>query len=102
VVVGVAEASGDAAGEFDQADGFGAAVVGAVGGEVAQERVASLVQGSAESGDFGDRAAGERGEDLLRDPAPVDMAGLVIDRSELLGAAVGDFDLDVALVSNER
>jgi hypothetical protein len=100
--VGVAEASGDAAGEFDQAvDGFGAPVVGAVGGEVAQECVAPLVQGSAESGDLGDRAGGERGEDLLRDPAPVGVAGLVIDRSQLLGAAVGDLDLDVTLVGDE-
>ena len=44
VVVGVTETSGDAAVEFGQpVDGFGSAVVGAVGGEVAQERVSPPV-----------------------------------------------------------
>ena len=89
--------------EFDQAvDGFGAAVVGAAGVEVAQELAAPLSQGPSEAGDLGDRAAGERVEDLDRDPSARGVAGLVIDRAELLGAAVGDFDLDVALVGSER
>lgn len=30
------------------------------------------------------------------------MAGLVVDRSELLGALPGDFDFDMALVGGER
>ena len=76
--MGVAEASGDAAGEFDQSvDGLGAAVVGAAGGEVAEERVAPLVEGPAEAGDLGDRAGRERGEDLLRVPPAGGVAGLV-------------------------
>jgi hypothetical protein len=46
VVVSVSEASGYAAVEFDEAvDGFGAAVAGAVGVEVAEELAAPLVQG---------------------------------------------------------
>lgn len=73
----------------------------APGGDVAQERVAPLVQGSAEAGDFGDRAGGERGEDLLGDPSPGDVVWLVVDGSELLGAVPGDLDLVVALVSDE-
>ena len=44
VVVGVTETSSDVACEFDQpVDGFGSAVVGAAGGEVAQERVSPPV-----------------------------------------------------------
>lgn len=47
---GVAEASGDAAGEFDQAvDALGAAVVGAAGGEIAQERMVPFDQGPAQA-----------------------------------------------------
>jgi len=46
--------------EFDESvDGFGAAVVGAAGVEVAEELAAPLFQGASEAGDFGDRAAGE-------------------------------------------
>ena len=41
VVLSVAEASGDAAGEFDEpVDGFGATVIGTACGEVGQERLA--------------------------------------------------------------
>ena len=44
VVIGVTETSGDAAVEFGQpVVGFGSVVVGAVGGEVAEERVSPLV-----------------------------------------------------------
>jgi hypothetical protein len=47
--------------EFDDAvDGFGASVVGPLGGEVGQELVAPGPECAAESGDLGDRAAGER------------------------------------------
>ena len=83
-------------------DCLGPTVVRTAGREVTQERVAPLVQGPAEAGDLGDRACGERGEDLLRDPAPVDVVWLVVDGSQLFGAVPGDLDLDVALVSNER
>ena len=69
--MGVAEPAGDAALEFDEAvDCFGAAVVRAAGGEVAQEGVFPLVEGSPEAGDLGDRACGERGEDFLCDHTP--------------------------------
>jgi len=61
VVDWVAEASGDAAVEFDDAvDGLGPAVVGSAGGEVGQELLAPGSQGSAEPGDLGDRAGVER------------------------------------------
>ena len=88
--------------ELDQSvDGFGAAGVGAAGVEVAEELAAPLSQGPSEAGDFGDRAAGERVEDLDRDPSARGVAGLVMDRAELLGAVVGDFDLNVAFVGGE-
>jgi hypothetical protein len=46
---------------FDDAvDGFGASVVGPPGGEVGHELVAPGPECAAESGDLGDRAAGER------------------------------------------
>jgi len=86
----------------ESVDGFGAAVAGAAGVEVAEELAAPLSQGPSEAGDFGDRACGERVEDLDRDPSARGVAGLVIDRAELLGAAVGDFDLNMALVGGER
>ena len=54
-----------------------------------------LLHGSAEACDLGDRARSERGDDLLGD----DMAGgvgvLVVGGADLLGARVGDLDLDV-------
>jgi hypothetical protein len=57
VVVGVAEAAGDAAVELDDAvHGFGAAVVGSAGGEVGQELVLPGPEGAAEPRDLGDRA----------------------------------------------
>jgi hypothetical protein len=94
---------GDAAVELDQSvDGLGAGVVGAAGVEVAEELAAPLSQGASEAGDFGDRAAGEGVEDLDRDPSACGVAGLVIDRAELLGAAVGDLDFDTAFVGGER
>jgi hypothetical protein len=88
--------------ELDEAvHGFGAAVVGAAGVEVAEERSAPLSQGASEAGDLGDRACGEAVEDFERDPSPGGVAGLVIDRTELLGAAPGDLDLDVTRVGVE-
>jgi len=60
VVVTVSEAAGDAAVEFAEAvDGFGAAVGGAAGVEVGQERSTPLFQSPAEAGDLGDRAGRE-------------------------------------------
>lgn len=53
VVVSVAESSCDSSLEFDQSvDRFGAAVAGAVGVEVGQERVSPSFQGRAEPFDF--------------------------------------------------
>ena len=82
--------------EFDEAvDGFGAAIGGAVGVEVAEELCAPLLQGAALACDLGDRARGERGEDLRGDGPAVGVAVLVVRRSDLLGARPGDFDLDL-------
>ena len=76
VVVGVTETSGDAACEFDQpVDGFGSAVVGAAGGEVARERVLPLFQGPARAGDFGARAGGERDDDVFGQLATLGATG---------------------------
>ena len=51
VVVAVAEAAGDAAVELDEAvDGFGAAVAGAVGVEVAEERRCATASGCGRGG----------------------------------------------------
>jgi len=76
------------------------AVVGAVAVEVAEELAAPLSRGASEAGDFGDRAAGEVSRTLDRDPSTRGVAGLVIDRAELLGAVLGDFGLDVAFVGD--
>ena len=75
VVGRVAEAAGDTAVEFDDpVDGFGAAVVGAAGGEVGQELVFPRSEGAAESGDLGDWATRERLEYLNRDGPAVEQA----------------------------
>ena len=56
----------DAAVELDEpVDCLGAAVAGAVGVEVGQERVLPLSQGSAEAVDLGDGAGREAVDDLL-------------------------------------
>ena len=71
VVVAVAEASGDAAVEFDEAvDGFGAAVAGAVGVEVGQERAAPAAQGLAQAGDLGNWAGRQRVGELVCEARP--------------------------------
>ena len=60
VVVSVAESSCDSSLEFDQSvDHFGAAVGGAAGVEVGQERVSPSFQDRAEPFDFWDRAGRE-------------------------------------------
>lgn len=61
VVLPVAEAADDAAEDLDETiDGFGSAVTGAVGFEVAEELGLSLLEGAAEAGDLRDRAGRER------------------------------------------
>lgn len=103
VVVGVAEAAGDASVEFDEAvDGFGAAVAGAVGVEVSEEFLAPLFEGAAEAGDFGDGAGVEGRDDAFGDGASVGEPGLVVGRAQLLGALVGDLDFDVFVASCQR
>lgn len=87
---------------FEAVDGFGAAVAGAVGGEVAQGRVASLVQGAAEAGDLEDRVVGERGQNHLGGGLALDAAGRVVHRMDALGALPGDTDLLVVLVGIDR
>ena len=102
VVVGVAEAAGDAAVEFDQpVDGLGPAVVGAAGVEVGQERRLPLFQCASEPGDLGDGAGGEGVEDLGGDCPARCWCGLVVDRADLLGALPGDLDGDVVVVGSE-
>ena len=103
VVVWVAEASGYAAVEFDEAiDGFGAAVVRSAGVEVAEEFAAPLLQGPSQAGHIGDRARSERGEDLLREGPTGGVAVLVVCRADLLGAPPGDLDLDMSLIGGPR
>ena len=103
VVVVVAEAAGDAAGEFDEpVDGLGAAVAGPACVPVRQERVGPLAEGAAEAGDLGDRAARERGEDLLGDLAAGGQVGMPVRVAQLLRALPGDLDLDVLLTMRER
>jgi hypothetical protein len=100
--VAAAEAAGDAAVEFDESvDGFGAAVAGAAGAEVGQERRPPLGEGLAESFDLGDRAGREDGEDLLGDPAAVAEVGGLVGRAEQLGALPGDVHLVVSFVGGD-
>jgi hypothetical protein len=100
--VAVAEAAGDAAVEFDEAvDGFGAAVAGAVGVEVGQERALPAAQGLAEPGDLGDRAGRERAYDLLGGGAAGRGRGCVVDRPDLLRTTPRQGDLVVAFVGLE-
>src|SRR3954468_9116407 len=99
VVVAVAEAAGDAAVEFDEAvDGFGAAVAGAVGVEVGQERGPPAAQGLAEPCDLWDRTGRKRLGDLLGEGASGRGGGCVVDGADLLGAVPGEGWLVVAFV----
>ena len=89
--------------ELDESvDGLGAAVGGAAGVEVAQERGASLPQRLAEPGDLGDWAGVKRVQDPFCDGAAGEVGVPVVGRAELLGAPVGEFDLDVLLPGGER
>jgi hypothetical protein len=103
VVVSVPKAADDAAVELDEAvDGLGAAVACAAGVEVAEELAAPLPQRPSQAGDLGDRARGERREDLLGDGPAGGVAVLVVGGADLLGTPPGDLDLDVLLVRGER
>lgn len=65
-MLSVAEAASDAAVELDEAvDRFGAAVAGAAGVEVGQERLAPLLERLAEPPDLRGSAGRELGEDLV-------------------------------------
>ena len=86
----------------DAVDGFGAAVGGPVGGEVAQVGVLPLAQGAAQAGDIGDRACREGGQDLfgaatqqVADPEQGVPGVAAVAQGVLLDAAadlVGDLD----------
>jgi hypothetical protein len=103
VVAAVAEASGDAAVELDEpVHGFGAAVARAVGVEVAEEGLAPLLERAAEAGDLGDRTGRQARRDGLGEASSGGVAGLVEAGADLLGAVVGDLDLDVFLAGGER
>src|SRR3954451_15270216 len=102
VVVAVAEAAGDAAVEFDEAvDGFGAAVAGAAGVEVGQERGLPAAQGLAEPGDLGNGAGRERVGDLLGESPARGGGRGVVDGPDLLRAVPGEGHLVVAFVRVE-
>ena len=102
VVGGVAEAAGDPPVEFDDAvDRFGAAVVGAAGGEVGEELFAPGPEGAAESGDLGDRAGGERVEGGDRDLSALGQVGRVVGGAELLVAAPRYGDLVVRVAGGQ-
>lgn len=104
VVVAVAESSGDSAVKFDESvHGFCAAVVGAVGVEVGQERFPPPFQRASEAGDFGDWAARERIEDLLGDLASLTSVGVAVRGAELLGAGPRYIDGQMCvLVGSDR
>ena len=95
VVGEIAVAVGEAAGLLDeQVDRFGAAVGQSGGVEVGQHLRAPGPQGPAESGDLGDWAAGEAGDDLLGQRPPCDRwAGAGVDGAQLLVAGPGELDL---------
>ena len=78
-------------------DRFGAAVGGAAGGEVGQERCSPLAQRPVEPGDLWDRAGRERRKDLLRDPATVGEIVGVVGVAELLSGLPGDVALTGSL-----
>lgn len=89
-------------GLWGQPHGFGSAVVGAAGVEVAQERVAPLFQGFAEASDLWNRAAGEASQDGLGQRCALGWGVGVIDGPDALGALPGDVDFVVALVGSDR
>src|SRR5215218_9794857 len=78
----------------DQVDRLGAAVGDAVGVEVGQHLLLPGLEGAAQTGNLGDRAAGEAVEYFGGDLAAVGGGG-VVDRAELLVALPGQVDLSV-------
>src|SRR5665647_2047715 len=80
-------------------NGLGAAVVGPLGGEVAQVGVLPLPQGLAQAGDLGDRAGRERGQDLLGDLLPGGQVGRGVGGADLLVALPCDQDLAVGIAA---
>ena len=89
--------------EFDEAvDGFGAAVAGSGRVEVAQERVAPLVQGPAQAGDLGDGTRWERLEEVFCDCPSCRVVVLVVGGADQLSALPCDFDGYVAFVGRPR
>ena len=78
----------------EQVDRFGAAVADAAGVEVREHLLTPLPQGAAEAGEFGDWAAGERGDDVLGDLAAAAALGGV-GRAQLLVGRPGESDLVV-------
>ena len=61
-----------------------------------------MLQGAAEAGDFGDRAGWQARQDGLGEASSGGVAVLVEAGADLLGAAVGDLDLDVFFAGGER
>ena len=89
--------------ELDEpVDCLGAAVAGAVGVEVGQERVLPLSQGSAEAGDLGDGAGREAVDDLLGELAALARVGVGVGGPNPLGALPGDVDRVVAFIGGDR
>jgi len=78
---------------------LGAAVAGPLGREVAQVGVLPLAQGPPEPGDLGDRAGGERRDDLLGDLLPGGQVTGGVGGADLLVALPGDQDLVVGVAA---
>ena len=92
-MIKVFESVGEPANLFDdQVDGLGAAVADAVGVEVGQDLCFPCAEGTAQPGDFGDRAAVEAVEHLDRDLAALRRGG-VVDGAQLLITLPGDVHL---------
>jgi len=81
----------------EEVDGLGAAVGDAVGLEPGQDVLAPHLQGPTEAGDFGDRAGGERGDDLFGD-GPAGRGGVrLVHGAELLVGVPGCGDLEAGV-----
>ena len=102
-MVAVAGSAGDALVEFDEFVGrLGAAVVGAAGVEVGQERVAPLLQRLAQPLALRDRKRRQRADEVVGDAASLGWALRPVGRPQLLRAQPGDEDLVMALVGSDR
>jgi hypothetical protein len=86
-VVEGAEPVGEASGLLDdEVDRFGAAVADLVDLEPGQDVLLLSPYGPSESGDLGDRAGRDRGDDLLCDCLAAGGVGGLVHRPELLVA----------------